>query len=72
MRALQSEIERRAKTMGVGFFGAGDLAPVQEPIVGQGGEFLGALFSVICSGLGLAVGIVDELARHKERIAGRA
>ena len=71
MRALRSEIERRAKTMGARFFGVADLTPAQETIVAQGGEFLAAFPWAISLGIGLAAGIVDELPRHKERTVAR-
>ncbi len=71
LRTLQRELEGRAKTMGVGFFGVADLTPAQEAIVGQGGEFLAGFARAISLGIGLAAGIVDELPRHKERAVAR-
>lgn len=68
---LQEELEGRAKTMGVGFFGVAELTSAREAIVAQGGEFLGAFPRAISLGIGLGEGIVDELPRHKERTVAR-
>ena len=66
MEALQKQLRIQAHDMGARFFGAADLAPAQDFIIEQGGEFLSRFPRALSIGISLHDSIVDQLPRHKE------
>jgi epoxyqueuosine reductase len=66
---LAVKLECLAKNMGTAHFGIADLAPVEECISEQGGEFLAQFPRAVSHGFVLADGIVNTLVHHNNSAA---